>query len=115
MLAAVLHQQLPDLELIAGSQRAAPAEALRLPVAVEHCEGDAGDHQVHFQAHWRLEDAAGKILARGDVALTEPWAETDASALVAAQDRILARFGTLLAKAVTAVLAAGGQQPAAPL
>lgn len=99
-----LRQQLPQLAVDTGTS-AAPPGALLLQVAVNRCEGDQTDNRVHFQAHWRLVNEAGKILDRGRADLAEPWAPQDVTGLVEAHDRVLALFTAELAPRIRAALA----------
>ena len=114
VLGEALRRQLPTWEVIAGESRSAPAAALRLQVEVERCEGNERTRQVELRAHWRIEDATGRMLARGSEDLTEPWEEAGVPGLVASYDRLLARFGEVLAVKLAAAVPAAAEPPGAP-
>jgi uncharacterized protein len=114
VLGEALRRQLPTWEVIAGESQSAPAAALRLQVEVERCEGNERTRQVELRAHWRIEDATGRMLARGSEDLTEPWEEAGVPGLVASYDRLLARFGEVLAVKLAAAVPAAAEPPGAP-
>ena len=73
-----------------------------MQVSFDRFEGVTPDRQVVLSARWSLWGADGRLRARGDKTLIEPWPGAEPGALLAALDRALARFGADLATAVAA-------------